>query len=64
MEPREFTGFECDHLRPKVSIDGIWHHVHTTTGAVLGPCEAGTYRVNAVYSGAHFLTDLVTEDIS
>lgn len=58
---REFVGFECDHLRPLVKVDGKWHHVDKHDGTVLGECSAGAYRIEAVYRGEHYICDPVVE---
>lgn len=53
MQPREFPAAECDHMRPLVSVDGVWRHVGRD-GVVLGPCGAtSVYRVTASYVGNH-----------
>jgi hypothetical protein len=59
--PRVTTGYECDHLRPKVRVDGVWRHV-LPSGDVGEPCIAGTYKVTATYVGEHYTSALVLDE--
>lgn len=56
--PRTVRAYECDHLRPLVRLDGIWHHV-LPDGDVGGWCSAGAYEVTATYEGEHYISRLV-----
>jgi len=58
---RVFEGYECDHMRPLVRVDGVWHHIGSE-GRVAGPCGAtSAYRVTATYSGVHTLEKYVRD---
>lgn len=60
MKDRRNYACECDHLRPVIKDgDGNWRHIGL--GDLGSICGAGVYRVEATYSGEHFVSDLISE---
>lgn len=59
MSPRDRVVYECDHMRLVVRRDEGWAHVGED-GQIGSPCIAGAYRVSAIVTGDHLLSELVT----
>lgn len=59
MSERVVTFYECDHMRPVVLVDEVWHHL-IPRGRIGGPCGSTiAYEQKAVTSDQHVLSLLV-----
>lgn len=63
LQPRTFTGFECDHLRPVVRVEDGWAHILSCGEVSEILCGAGIYKVEATYVGDHPIVELVIRDV-